>query len=344
MMQTKMQHQLQNYYQAHCPNLEDVEVSALTKIAAGWESEIIAFTLTHGYAGKRISQALVLRCFPGDESGERSANEFHSIRRLNEIGYPAPQVFIFEYEHSPFEMPFIIMERLYDSDMWSELHRADAVTYPKLMTAFSRLIVQLHQLDWRRFVDENEQPRYEDPYAAIEHWLGIAEMGHARFPNSGLLPVLEWIQARRDDFYCPRPAPIHNDFHPGNVLLQPSGLPVVIDWTGFDISDPRFDLSWSLMLLYAYLGVEARDLMLREYERISGIQVENLVGFEVFACTRRIFDLSVSLNLGAESQGMRPEAVAAMKQQKAAHERIYEMLVQRIDIRIPEFEEILSAL
>lgn len=324
--------------------LINVEINSVGKIAAGWESEIFAFNLTHGSPENRASEELVLRRFPGDDAGEKSANEFRAIQRLNEIGYPAPQVYLYEHERSPFGMPFTIMERLHGGDMWGILDTADADTYPELMAIFSRLVVQLHQLDWRHFVDEDEQPRYENPYTFIDHWLNIAEEGHARFPHSGLLPVLEWIQTRRDDFYCPKPSPVHNDFHPGNVILQPNGLPVVIDWTGFDVSDPRFDLGWLLMLLYAYPGAEARELMLHQYEEFSGETVDNLACFEVFACTRRIFDLSVSLNLGAETQGMRPEAVEAMRGHKTAHGRMYEMLTQRTGIRVPKFEELLAAL
>ena len=259
MMQIEKSQQLLEYYQSHSPELLDVEISALTKIAAGWESEILAFTLTHGNSTNRLSEELVLRLFPGDATGERSANEFLTIRRLNKVGYPAPHVFLYESQYSPLGMPFTVMERIYGSDMWDKLGHADANTYPKLMATFSCLVAQLHQFDWHGFVDKQAYSRYENPFAFIDHWMNMAEEGHARFPHSGLLPVLDWIQTRRDDFFCPRPAPVHNDFHPGNVLLQPNDLPMVIDWTGFDISDPRFDLGWTVMQLFAYHGDKARD-------------------------------------------------------------------------------------
>ena len=343
-MNIEITQQLQKYYQDHAPDLENVAISAVQKIAAGWESEIIAFTLTHGNANNRVSQELVLRRFPSDVSGERATIEFSAIARLNEIGYPAPLVFASAQADSPFQMPAIIMERLSGGDMWDYLDQTNDETYSELLATLSQLMTQLHQLDWRIFSDPKDWDKLENPYAFVDRWLNIANQGHAHFPNSGLLPVLDWIQARRDDFYCPKPAPVHNDFHPGNVFISPNRKPVVIDWTGFNISDPRFDLGWTLMLLYAYQGAKARDLMRQEYERCSQMNLVNLPVFEVFACTRRIFDLSISLNLGAEAHGLHPNAIAAMQKQKNAHERVYQILKLHTGIRVPEFEKILADL
>ncbi len=50
--------------------------------------------------------------------------------------------------------------------------------------------------------------------------------------------------------------PVHWDYHPGNVLLRDDSSAVVIDWTQIDVSDPRFDLAWTLLLVSSYEGAE----------------------------------------------------------------------------------------
>ena len=54
--------------------------------------------------------------------------------------------------------------------------------------------------------------------------------------------VLDWLQTRTKAITPTEPTVVHGDFHPGNVLLRTDGASFVIDWTGADISDYRFDL------------------------------------------------------------------------------------------------------
>jgi hypothetical protein len=117
---------------------------------------------------------------------------------------------------------------------------------------------------------------------------------------------------------------------------------VVIDWTGFQVSDFRFDLSWTLLLTRAHANVEWRDQILAGYERLRGAVVENIEIFEVFACTRRLFNLTISLSLGPERMGMRLGAVELMRQQALASQRVYELMQQRTGIRIPRVERVLE--
>lgn len=165
-----------------------------------------------------------------------------------------------------------------------------------------------------------------------------------RFPQPGFLPVLEWLEARRDQVPCLRPSPIHWDFHPGNVLLRDDGSMVVIDWTGPDVSDSRFDLAWTLLLVSTHEDTKWRDLVLQEYERLVGTKVEQIEYFDVAACARRLLSVVISLSEGPEKLGMRPEAVAMMKQQMGAIEGVYDLLLERTGIRVAEVERLFASL
>lgn len=49
----------------------------------------------------------------------------------------------------------------------------------------------------------------------------------------------------------PGPAVVHQDLHPGNVLLSPAG-PVVIDWTNARAGDPDLDVAITWLLMAAF--------------------------------------------------------------------------------------------
>ena len=343
-MKNQIARHLQGYCEEKFQGRHDVRIHSLENITIGWESEVYTFSLEHGQPSKRFREELVLRLYSGEGAGEKSAREFHSIKQLHEVGYPVPQVYILEREQSPFGKPFIIMEKIDGQMMWTQFDVADETARAELITRFCKLFARLHWLDWRLFVEEAEQPRFLDPYIFVDEWFGVAQNYLKQFPDSGFRNVVEWLKERRGSIPCQQPSPTHNDFHPGNVLLQNDGSSVVIDWTGFQISDVRFDLAWTLVLADAYMGSAWRESILQEYEHFSGKPVDALDCFIVFACVRRLFDVTTSLLYGAEKMGMRADAVASMKKNALAHERVYQLLMERTGLRIKQVDEMLLSL
>ena len=354
-MNDNMQRRLQAYYARAFPARQGVQVSDLASISAGWESDMYSFAAEHGPAGKRRREELILRIYPGDDAHDKSAREFHGMSQLHKAGYPVPQVLILERGNSPFGKPFVIMEKIEGQVLWPILSRSPEEKQRELLTLFCELFVQLHTLDWQPFdrkrSDAQDRPfvhngaRYDtgDPYAFVDRQLGEWRLALEGFPQVGFLPVLEWLEARRAQVPCLRPSLIHWDYHPGNVLLRDDGSTVVIDWTQVEISDPRFDLAWTLLLVGSHESMEWRAFILREYERLAGARVEQLEYFDVAACTKRLASVYFSLSLGPEKLGMRPDAVAMMKQQMGAHKKVYDLLLERTGIRIAEVERLLAS-
>ena len=132
-----------------------------------------------------------------------------------------------------------------------------------LLRLFCDLFVQLHQLDWRSFVPDTSQLDIVNPYQFIDNTLAVGAEWITKLGQTEFLPIISWLQERRGDVPCDQPAPIHFDFHPGNILLRPDGTAVVLDWSSFEISDARFDLAWTMVLVGSYEGAIWRERILQ---------------------------------------------------------------------------------
>ena len=75
-----MQQQLQMYIADIFPDKESPRLSDLTDISAGWESEVHAFTLTHGNGDYKCSEEMILRIYQGDDAYAKSAREFNGMQ------------------------------------------------------------------------------------------------------------------------------------------------------------------------------------------------------------------------------------------------------------------------
>lgn len=330
---------LESYYVQNIPDKEQPTVDTMSDISSGWESVLYSFWLEHGPAADRQRERLVLRLYVGRGAAEKARHEFQAMGQLYRAGYPVPQVFALEEEQSPFGRPFILMEYVQGQELWSLMSKTPRTEWSPLLTLFCQLFVRLHTLDWRPFSQTANNP---SPYHTIDRWLEFGRSLPQVNPfGEEFQPVLAWLEARREQMACLRPSPVHQDFHPSNIIVKSDGSAVVIDWTNFSISDFRFDLAWTLMLADAYEGTAVHDGILQTYEQVSGRPVEQIECFEVVACLRRLLDVSTSLSAGPEQLGMRAEATAVIQQQMPAHRRVYSLLVKHTGIHLPSLEKLL---
>ncbi len=326
---------LERYLAIRWRDKEPLSIARLEKLRDGWESDNYVFALESGVAS--ASADWVWRIYSGVGSRAKAAREFAAMERLSAAGYPVPRVILLETDQSPVDRPFVIMEYVPGDIMWSLLDSASAEEQGRLLDQFCRLFVRLHDLDWRLFDDGLPGG---DPFFFIDRWLEVARTTLGEFPEVGAAPMLDWVEARRASLGCPRPSPVHQDFHPGNVLVTADGSAVVIDWTGFDVTDPRFDLAWTLVLAHAYSPPGLRDAVLQGYQHHAGKPVEEIQTFEAIACARRLLDLTVSLTQGAQRMGMSAQATEVMRADMAPHRRVYRRLVELTGLQIETFDDL----
>ena len=341
-MSDEIQSRLSTFYARAVPAKQGARISEVIPISEGWESDMYAFTLESGPYGARRHEELILRIYSGEDVQAKSACEWRGMGLLHDAGYPVPRVLILERDDSPFGWPFLIMERIRGRQMWPVWFRSPEARQQELLTLFCRLFVRLHKLDWQPFARELASFDADDPHALLDRELDKIRPYVERFPIAGFLPVFHWLEGRRDLVSRGRPAVIHWDYHPANILLREDGSAVVVDWTQVDVSDLRFDLAWTLLLVSTYEGQSWYERILHEYERLAGARVEQLAFFEVYACLKRLYSVVASLTYGPERLGMRPAAADIMRQQMGASKRVYELLLDRTGIEVPEVGEILK--
>jgi aminoglycoside phosphotransferase (APT) family kinase protein len=347
-MDESMANLLQIYCESAFPNWQNVRTSRFAYLADGWESVIYAFDLDYLAGEEPHHEGLVLRIYPGADPRPKARREYEAIFRLGKAGYPVPRVFLLECDHSPFTQPFILMERIEGRPLWNALSDAQPAEQAILLERYSELYVRLHRLDWRLLARDEGDSAGNGSIPVrpgdIDTWLNMARTVLQGFGWPLDNPFLVWLEQHRANITRSWPAATHGDFHPNNVLLRPDGAMVVIDWTNFDLTDARFDLAWTLVLANSYMGMEWRDRFLQAYERQAGQAVEQIEYFEVCACARRLFDLSISISAGAEKMGMRTDAVEAMKAQVVPARRVYQMLQKYTGLRVEPFEQLLASL
>jgi aminoglycoside phosphotransferase (APT) family kinase protein len=333
-----LQARLKTYYVEDLGYPPGTQISNVENIQAGWESDIFAFDLQYGGESSLQSLDLILRIYPGEDAHEKSEREFHSLKLLDRAGYPVPGALFLERQNSPFGQPFIIIERIPGQVLWPLLFSSQGDINLDLLNSFIGLFVNLHQLDWQPFNENLIRNANLESAGIIKTQLGLWRDFYQQFPLPDFLPVFDWLEVHQQELRVSKPAVLHWDFHPENIILRPDDAMVVIDWTGLQVSDPRFDLAWTLMLVTAYEGSNWRKLLLETYERKAGEPIEQLEFFDVAACLRRLYSIAVSVTAGAEQMGMRPGAEATMKNQLEPLRKVYELLLDRTAIIIPMVE------
>ena len=327
---------LEHYIKEKFRDLEALSITSLEKLRDGWESDNYLLNIEYGGIPRdRINW--VWRIYSGAGSQAKARREFNSMERLLGTGYPVPRVFLLETERSPVERPFIIMEYISGEVMWDLLDKVTAERKAHLIDQFCRLFVQLHVLDWKQFDDHLPG---DDPSFFIDRWLNEARGVLRNFPEVDGPPFLEWVAARRDLLACTRPSPVHQDFHPGNILIKADDSVMVIDWTNFAVTDYRFDLAWTLVLAHAHGRPGLRDQIFQGYQCHAGKPVEQIEAFEAIACARRLLDLTVSLTQGAERMGMSVQATQAMRASMDSHRRVYRLFIERTGLRMEIFDNL----
>jgi len=305
------------------------------EVNAGWEARIYGFRLILGEnAGE-----MVARMFSGSSAGERADREFHVMNRLLRAGYPVPEVYICDAEPDLIGAPFIIMEKLAGGSLMDDFLSADPEKRRENLALFSGLYAELHRLPRKTLPFSRKyrgtRGRLEYRIRGIEE--ALSDSGIAYLQN-----IVSWLDSRKAKVANEALVVIHQDFHPGNIMFRTDGSPVVIDWGGADIGDPREDLAWTKLLATTFYTPELGDAFVSGYASASGREYADLDYFEVLEILRRLRDMVISLSGGAASMGMRGEVEGLMKRNRSHYLNVLKRLKALTGLEVPEVAKLFT--
>jgi len=329
---------LLEYLRGLHPDRAGLTVSQLEDITTGWEAEIHCYVVEYDGEAGRVREERVLRLFVSDPDGRKAREEFNVLSALSGVGFPVPKVFRLETDGSILGGSFIIMERVRGRILSDAFHYSAEEEAASLMEEFSRIWVWLHRLDGKKLFPDFSGGNTRN------YLEGLFVMAEAVMNDSGMAwfqPVLDWLREKGVSVESVGLSLIHQDFHMRNVMQREDGSLVVLDWTQAMPGDYRADLAWSMLLMSTYDRPSFREIILEAYEESAGTRVNDIEYFEVLAAARRLISIASSFSVGAESLGMRPEAVEIMKGSKEHLTKVYRRLSEGTGIRLPELEEIL---
>lgn len=104
-----------------------------------------------------------------------------------------------------------------------------------------------------------------------------------------------WARVREGAASVSWPAPVllHDDFHPGNVLLARGRLSAVVDWPLAASGPPACDVSFCRLDVGMMLGLDVADDVLAAYEAETGAALADRGWWDLYAASRAETDLEV---------------------------------------------------
>ncbi|MHA2141760.1 MAG: phosphotransferase family protein [Candidatus Thorarchaeota archaeon] len=335
--------QLETYLRNRLHDLENLTVTQVAEITDGWETEIFSFDFTSGKSDNKSLEKLVLRMYAGPYAIYKARKEFSLLNRLYQVGYPVPKITLIEEDSIHLGSPFIIMERIEGGAMWTMFESEEPARASEILELFSKLFHSLHTLDWQLLVENPKEFQGLNSETSVLQWIEKFESRVKEIGRVELLNIVEWLKREIDNISFGALSPVHNDFHPNNILIDESGTPFVIDWTAADVMDYRVDLAWTLILTKIYAGDSLREAILKGYEKVSQKVVEDLEFFEVLGALRRLTDILVSLGADSESIGLREGAAELIREQLTQNVALLDIVRNHTGLELPIIRKIITA-
>lgn len=286
-----------SYLRAKLGNPAVAFAAPLTRLEGGYETATYRFKLDH--TSDALSKPLVLRLYPQFYGTRKAIWESTVQNVLAGQGYPVAQAYVVCTDMSILGGAFFIMAYL----PGESLVTAPPESMPRLL---GKAHAELHTIDPVPLIETfNAQGISEYDYRLTGQFDWLRSKADSL---PWLRQGIHWLLGNRP----PEPerlAVCHGDFHALNILYANGKVTGVLDWPGFAIADPVFDVANTMMLLtipYKRLAASidgfpsadwdlVADLYLTTYRDYSSLDGTNLDYYRVRRCLSAIVE-------GAEGQ------------------------------------------
>jgi aminoglycoside phosphotransferase (APT) family kinase protein len=290
---------------------DDEQIRALLRAACPGSRLLRAWPLT-GATGSQVTaietvrpdgrrQVLVLRQY--GEANLRADphaadTEARLLRLLLAAGLPVPRPYLADESGSIVPGPWLLQDYI-DGERIDD--PADLADFTGQLAA---VLARLHDIS----VTTVDVPFLAPVSDGVALRMGTAVPGAGGFGNEPAIRAA--LRASWPPPAANRPAVLHGDYWPGNVLWRDGTLVGVVDWEDAAFGDPLADLAITRLEVGWFHGAAAMDLLTRQYQELRP---------QADLSALPLWDLQAALRACAfplPDWGMPEEQVAAMR---AAH-------------------------
>jgi len=291
---------LKKHYQKKLQGAGKFGISDLAYIGSGISNYMYSFRLKHAGSGEN----LILRTSQNRDGLNR---EFRALEKLYPTSIPVPKVHDMGEEIPGFS--FIIMEKVEGMEMYNALFSWPDAEKEKLIGQFARTLADINMLDWKGMEFDFLDPP-EGEYGFIDRWLSRLREWCRQLQIHRLNPILDWLDANKppSDYYVL----LHEDYHPGNIIVNDGKIAAIVDWEGVSIGDPAYDVCWPLLLFRAFDPSDqwcnfVIDKFLNDYQEATGRELKNFDFYQVLKAAFFLFIITAVRVHGIKDLGLKAE-------------------------------------
>jgi aminoglycoside phosphotransferase (APT) family kinase protein len=308
---------LVSYFRQRLGGRDLALVQGPDEVTTGWETYIYRFRLRGDALPTALNRPLVVRLYHGPGGIPRACREFAVLSHVYRAGHAVPEPVLIEADCRYLGGPFLVMEDVPGETLVDRLRHHNTYVFG-IALYLAALHRQLHRAPVGDF------PALPGPF--LQRHLDEIHGLIRDYGLRGLSAGLDWLHAHRPA-EPERPALVHLDFHPMNVLLRKGRPPVVLDWGECDVGDRHADLATTVLLIHSTPvpnhGIEwvldpfARRALIRGYlfgyGRHLPLDRPTLRYYLAWAALRRLAVFGMWLVAGPPSNGCKPCSLSRLR-------------------------------
>lgn len=250
----------------------------LTPIMGGFETSIFHFQLNNNPVN--VPDTLILRLFPQHARPRKAQWEAIVQNALAALGIPVPRVVLTCTTPLILGGEFNIMEYLSGQPMID----AQQDDLPELL---GQAHARLHEVDPVSITKQLTNHGFLAERFSFQGRLNGMQQRIAEAGYNWLTPGLQWLYKNKPR--VTKSVICHGDFHPLNILMHEGKISGILDWSGFRIADPAYDVAstkvvlsiFAPILLPRLLSPDFMERYLTTYQTKHLLNSYNLTYFEV---------------------------------------------------------------
>ena len=229
------------------------------RVAGGYETFIYRVEL-EGAGALPGGVPLILRVYQGPGVAERSRWEAAVTVRVRAAGVPVPAVHLYEPDAAPLGGPFLLLDLARGARMDEAAATASPLTVVRMIRNFARMQARIHAVDWpegHALAPGAAEGDGLGPFVWGPNRLALARRELLSRRLDPLLPLVSWLEQRREALPPTPDVLIHGDFHPLNVFMDGPRVSDIIDWGAGGFAGAHEDAGWTSLLLATATAADA---------------------------------------------------------------------------------------